>query len=249
VLLEALPNVLPPYTPSLQQAARRQLEKLGVEVRTGAKVTAIDAEGVTVGGERIASRTVLWGAGVAASPLARTLGAPLDRAGRVEVLPDLTIPGHPEIAVVGDLAAAKRGDGKPVPGVAPAAIQAGDHAARNVIRALAGKPPVPFRYLDKGMLATIGRAAAVGQIGPVKFTGLLAWLTWLFVHIFFLIGFRNRVAVVLQWGWSYLTFKRGARLITDTAEQWRFIADQRLPAPPDGRRPGRVAAPQQPAAT
>jgi NADH dehydrogenase len=140
-----------------------------------------------------------------------------------------------------------------VPGVAPAALQEGTHAARNVLRALAGEPRTPFRYRDKGMLATIGRAAAVAQVGRVRFSGLTAWLTWLFVHIFFLIGFRNRVAVVLQWAWSYLTFKRGARLITDTAEQWRFIADQRGPAPPDAGAPaprvdGRTA-PQQPAAT
>ena len=235
VLLEALPHVLPPYVAPLQAAARRQLERLGVEVRTGAKVTAIDAGGVTAGGERIASRTVLWGAGVAASPLARALGAPLDRAGRVEVLPALTVPGHPEVAVVGDLAAARQADGALVPGVAPAAIQAGAHAARNVVRTLAGRPRAAFRYRDKGMLATIGRAAAVAQIGPLRFSGLTAWLTWLFVHILFLIGFRNRVAVVLEWAWSYLTFKRGARLITETAEQWRFIAEERAPAPPDAR--------------
>jgi NADH dehydrogenase len=240
VLVEALPGVLPPYLPALQEAARRQLTRLGVEVRTGARVTAIDAGGVTVGGERIASRTVLWGAGVAASPLARTLGAPLDRAGRVEVLPDLTVPGHPEIAVAGDLAAVRGPDGRAVPGVAPAAIQAGAHAARNVLRAVRGEPRVAFRYRDKGMLATIGRAAAVGQVGPLRLTGLAAWLTWLLVHIYFLIGFRNRVAVLLQWAWSYLTWKRGARLITDTAEQWRLLAGRpgHPPREPwDGRAP------------
>ncbi len=233
VLLEALPDVLPPYAPPLQESARRQLERLGVEVRTGAKVTAIDDDGVTAGRERISARTVLWGAGVSASPLGRLLGVQVDRAGRVEVLPALSIPGHPEVAVAGDLAAIRQEDGSLVPGVAPAAIQAGRHAARNVKRALAGEPPLPFRYVDKGMLATIGRAAGVADVRGLRFSGLTAWLLWLFVHIFFLIGFRNRVAVILQWAWSYLTWRRGARLITDTAEQWRLIADRRAAAPPD----------------
>jgi NADH:ubiquinone reductase (H+-translocating) len=233
ILVEALPSVLPPYPPRLQDAARRQLEGLGVEVRTGAKVTRIDDQGVTVGDERIAARTVLWGAGVAASPLAATIGATRDRAGRVEVLPDLTVPGHPEIAVIGDLALARGPDGKPVPGVAPAAIQEGEHAARNVVRMLRGEPRLAFRYRDKGSLATIGRAAGVAHIGRLQFSGFPAWLAWLLVHVFFLIGFRNRVAVILQWAWSYFTFSRGARLITDTAEQWRYIADRRAPPPPE----------------
>jgi NADH dehydrogenase len=224
VLVEAMPEVLPLYATPLRVSARRQLERLGVEVRSGVRVTAIDEESVTAGAERIPSRTVLWGAGVSASPLGRALGAGLDRAGRVEVLPDLTVPGHPEIAVVGDLAAVRQADGSLVPGVAPAAIQAGKQAARNVLRALAGEPLLAFRYRDKGMLATIGRAAAVADIRGLRLSGLLAWLLWLFVHIFFLIGFRNRVAVILQWGWSYLTFRRGARLITDTAEHWRLAA-------------------------
>jgi len=251
VLLEAAQSVLPPYPRRLQEAARRQLTRLGVEVRTGAKVTRIDEEGVTAGGERIEARTVLWGAGVAASPLARTLGVKLDRAGRVEVLPDLTVPGHAEIAVVGDLAAIRREDGTLVPGLAPAAIQEGEHAARNIVRALRGEPRLPFRYRDKGSLATIGRAAAVGQVGRLQLSGLLAWLAWLLVHIYFLIGFRNRVAVILQWAWSYLTYKRGARLITDTAERWRYAAEGRAPAPP-GAGPARVGGsgaerPEQPA--
>jgi NADH dehydrogenase len=253
VLLEALPHVLPPYAPPLQESARRQLQRLGGEVRTAAKVSAIDGDGVTAGGERIPSRTVLWGAGVAASPLGRALGARLDRAGRVEVLPDLTLPGHPEVAVAGDLAAVRQPNGTPVPGVAPAAIQAGAHAAGNVLRELAGERPLPFRYRDKGMLATIGRAAGVADIRGLRFSGLAAWLLWLFVHIFFLIGFRNRVAVLLQWAWSYMTWRRGARLITDTAEQWRFIADQRQAAPPDhasaGTRGVLDAPPEQPAAS
>ncbi len=159
-------------------------------------------------------RTVVWAAGVAASPLARTLGVPLDRAGRVLVEPDLTIPGHPEIYVIGDLAHIEV-DGGLVPGVAPAALQAGRHAAQNIRRALSGQPRLPFRYVDKGMLATIGRGAAVAKIGPIKAKGLVAWLLWLFVHIYFLIGFRNRLLVMFQWAWSYITFDRGARLITE----------------------------------
>ncbi len=236
VLIEAAPRVLPPYPERLSAAARRQLERLGVEVRTGSRVTGIDGEGVMAGGERIAARTVLWGAGVAASPLGRALGAPLDRAGRVKVRPDLSVPGNPEIFVVGDLAAVELEEGSLVPGVAPAAIQEGRHAARNALRLLRGEPLRPFHYRDRGTLATVGRAAAVARIGRLQFSGLPAWLAWLFVHIYFLVGFRNRVAVVLQWAWSYLTFRRGARLITDTAEQWRFIADRRAPPPPDQPR-------------
>ena len=213
ILIEGAPRVLPPYPEDLSEAARRQLVKLGVEVHTGAMVTAIDSEGAVVGSERIPARTVIWAAGVAASPLARSLGVPLDRAGRVLVEPDLSVPGHPEIFVVGDLAATKS-DGKPVPGVAPAAIQEGRHTAKNITREIRGLGRLPFRYRDKGSLATIGRAAAVADLGRVKFTGLIAWLAWLVVHIYYLIGFKNRVLVLLQWAWSYLTSKRGARLIT-----------------------------------
>ena len=193
---------------------------------------------MSLGAERLPARTVLWAAGVAASPLARTLGAPLDRAGRVLVNADLSIPGHPEVFVVGDLAASP--DATPVPGVAPAAMQEGRHAARNVARALRGEPALPFRYRDKGLMATIGRAAAVARIGRVELSGLVAWLAWLLVHIFFLIGFRNRVAVMLQWAWSYLTYKRGARLITDTSERWRLEAERHAGAPavPPGPRQG-----------
>ncbi|HEY6003021.1 MAG TPA: NAD(P)/FAD-dependent oxidoreductase [Anaeromyxobacter sp.] len=229
VVVEAAPRVLPAYPEKLSAAAREQLARLGVEVRTGAKVTAIDEGGVSVGEERVEARTVLWAAGVAASPLARSLGAPLDRAGRVQVRPDLSVPGHPEIYVTGDLAAVEDRGGGLVPGVAPAAIQAGRHAARAIAGAVRGEAIPPFRYRDKGMLATIGRAAAVARIGRLQFSGLAAWLAWLLVHIFFLIGFRNRVAVILEWAWSYLTFKRGARLITETAEQWRLVAERRAP--------------------
>jgi len=225
ILLEGAPRVLPPYPEDLSEAAKRQLIKLGVEVHTGAQVTSIDGEGAVIGSQRIPARTVIWAAGVAASPLARSLGVPLDRAGRVVVEQDLSVPGHPEIFVVGDLAAVKS-DGKPVPGVAPAAIQEGRHAALNIAREIRGLGRLPFRYRDKGSLATIGRAAAVADLGRVKFTGLIAWLAWLVVHIFYLIGFRNRVLVLLEWAWSYLTTQRGARLITG------FPADEEVLAPP-----------------
>ena len=222
LLVEGLPRVLPAMPEDLSRAAEAQLRALGVEVRTGARVTAIDGESVTLGDERIAARTVLWGAGVAASPLARALGAPLDASGRIRVHPDLTLPGHPEIQVVGDLARLARADGTLVPGVAPAAIQEGRHAARNIARALRGEPKAAFAYFDKGLLATVGRGHAVGAVGPFHLTGTLAWLAWLFVHLLFLVGFRNRLAVFLQWVWSYATFGRGARLIVDTARRWQY---------------------------
>jgi NADH dehydrogenase len=213
LLLEGASRVLPPYPPGLSESARKQLEALGVEVQTGRVVTAIDDQGVCVGPERVAARTVLWAAGVAASPLARSLGAPLDRAGRVLVEPDLTLPGHPDVYVIGDLASIEQ-DGRPVPGVAPAAMQMAAHTARNVVRTLRGQPREPFHYIDKGSLATIGRAAAVADLGRLKLSGLVAWLAWLFIHLFFLIGFRNRYLVLVQWAWSYFTYDRGARLIT-----------------------------------
>jgi len=186
-------------------------------------VTGIDAEGVSIGGERLAARTVLWAAGVRASGLAATLGVPLDRAGRVQVERDLSLPGHPEAFVVGDLCAFLQ-DGKLVPGVAPAAMQEGDHAARNVQRQIAGEQNLPFDYWDKGSLATIGRASAVAEIGWFRLSGLLAWLAWLSIHIVFLIGFRNRVLVLFEWGWAYVTNQRGARLITEHVyERWKAL--------------------------
>jgi NADH dehydrogenase len=214
ILVEASPRVLGAYSDDLSEAARKQLEKLGVTVWTGVEVTGIDADGVWIGPERIRAHTVIWAAGVAASPLALTLGAPLDRAGRVLVNPELTIPGRDDVYVIGDLAHVEI-DGALVPGVAPAAMQQGEHAAANIIRALRGQERLPYRYVDKGMLATIGRGAAVAKVGPIKASGLLAWLLWLFVHILFLIGFRNRLVVMIQWAWSYFTFDRGARLITE----------------------------------
>jgi len=244
VLLEGADRLLTAFDPRLSAAARRDLERLGVEVHTGALVTGIDPRGVTVGEERYEARTVLWAAGVQAAPVARTLGAPLDRAGRVVVEPDLSVPGHPEIFVVGDLASVRRADGRPVPGVAPAALQQGRHAARNVLRTLKGEPRRPFAYFDKGSLATIGRARAVAEFAGLRITGLLAWLAWLFVHVWFLIGFRNRAAVVLQWAWTYLTFGRGSRLIVETSTEARLRA-RGVVAPPDldALQPARDQAP------
>ena len=215
VLLDALDRVLPPFPEELSAKARVLLEKRGVEVKTGAKVTNIDAGGVDLeGGERYEARTVLWAAGVKASPLGRCLGADLDRGGRVIVNADLSVPGRPEVFVVGDLAAVRR-DGGWVPGMAPGAIQEGRHAAANVRRLLAGEPTRPFEYFDKGMLATIGRSSAVAAIGRLRFAGFFAWVLWLFVHILYLIGFRNRIAVLFEWTWAYLTFQRSARVILD----------------------------------
>ncbi|MCA9755598.1 MAG: NAD(P)/FAD-dependent oxidoreductase [Candidatus Eisenbacteria bacterium] len=211
VLIEGAPHVLPAYPEKLSESARRQLEGLGVDVRTGSLVSQIDEQGVTLdSGERIEAATVLWGAGVTASPLAKALGAPLDRAGRVVVAPDLSLPDHPNVFVVGDLASIPG-----VPGVAPAAMQQGRHAARQIGRDIAGLPRTDFVYRDKGSLATIGRARAVADIGSARFSGLPAWLAWMAIHIFFLIGFRNRLLVLFSWAWSYVTFHRGARIITN----------------------------------
>lgn len=212
LLLEAGPRVLSSFPESLSEKARKQLQKLGVEVRTGVPVATIDGEGVQLGEERIAARTVLWAAGVAASPLARDLGVPLDRAGRVIVQPDLTVPGYPEIFIAGDLASLQY-DGKPVPGVAPAAKQMGRHVAQTIHARLQGRAPTPFRYRDFGNLATIGRMAAVVDLHGFKFSGLLAWWFWLAAHVFFLIGFRNRMVVMIDWAQAYWSYQRSARII------------------------------------
>jgi NADH dehydrogenase len=212
VLIEAGPRILPAYPDALSRKAQAQLEALGVQVWTGSPVTGLDAASVAIGADRLAARTVVWAAGVEGSPLARSLGADLDRAGRVRVAPDLTLPGHPNVFVIGDLASVMP-DGKAVPGVAPAAVQMGEHAAANVSRALRGEPLLPFRYRDKGMLATIGRRRAVAVLGALRLSGLAAWLAWLGIHIFFLIGFRNRLVVMLTWAWAYATYDRSARLI------------------------------------
>ncbi|WP_290891006.1 NAD(P)/FAD-dependent oxidoreductase [Arenimonas sp.] len=216
-LVEAGPRVLASMPESLSEATRRQLSALGVEVHTGAPVTAIDAAGVDVGGTRIAARTVLWAAGVAASPLGRQLGLDTDRAGRVPVAADLSLPAHPEVFVVGDLASVASG-GRPVPGVAPAAKQMGAHAAAVIRDRLRGAPGQPFRYRDYGNLATIGRMAAVVHFGRLKLSGLLAWWFWLVAHLFFLIGFRNRIIVLVNWAWSYWTYQRHARIIVGRAQ-------------------------------
>jgi len=208
VLVEGTSRVLPPYPPELSAKAQLQLERLGVTVWPGRMVTGIDAEGVSLGAERIACKTVIWAAGVASSPLGAMLGAPLDRAGRVKVAADLTVPGHPEIFVAGDLASVEG-----VPGIAPAAKQMGRHAARNVLQLLAGRPTVPFRYRDYGQLATIGRNAAVVVMGKLKLSGFSAWLVWLVAHIYFLINFRNRIVVMIDWAWAYWTYQRHARII------------------------------------
>jgi NADH dehydrogenase len=217
LLVEGKERVLPTYPPELSRKAQRQLEHLGVEVMTNAVVTSLSEKEVRIGDATVPTRTVLWAAGVQASPLARTLGVPLDRAGRVVVEADLSIPEHPNVFVVGDLAASKQKDGSFVPGVAQGAIQGGGHAAKNIERTLAGKPRLPFRYNDKGSLATLGRAAAVGTIKGVKLSGFVAWFAWLAIHILFLIGFRNRFLVISEWAWAYFTAQRGARLITGGA--------------------------------
>jgi NADH dehydrogenase len=212
-LVEAGPRLLPSMPETLSEKTRLQLQRLGVEVHTGAPVTAIDGGGVDIGGRRLASRTVLWAAGVAASPMGRRLGVDTDRAGRVPVTEDLTVPGHPDIFVVGDLAAMARPDGRPVPGVAPAAKQMGAHAARVIRDRLRGRTTPPFRYRDYGNLATIGRMAAVVDLRGFRFWGLPAWWFWLIAHLFFLIGFRNRLIVLVNWAWSYWTYQRHARII------------------------------------
>jgi NADH dehydrogenase len=213
ILVEGTERVLMAYVPELSEKARRQLIALGVEVRTGATVTNIDNGGVSLGDEHVAARTVLWAAGVTGSRLGRTLGVPLDRANRVVVNPDLTVPGHAEAYVIGDLASLMQ-DGTLVPGVAPAAMQEAHHAAKNILRSIRRETTLPFRYHSKGSLATIGRKAAVAQLGPLKLSGVIAWLAWLFIHVMFLIGFRNRFMVVFQWAWSFVSYDRGARLIT-----------------------------------
>ncbi|HKI26519.1 MAG TPA: NAD(P)/FAD-dependent oxidoreductase [Candidatus Sulfotelmatobacter sp.] len=221
LLIEGGPRVLPVYPEDLSRSAEEQLRHLGVEVRTSTMVNQIEPGAVHFGEVRLPAAVILWAAGVAASPLGKALGVPVDRAGRVTVQPDLSIPGHAEVFVIGDLAAAKDEHGKMLPGVAPVAIQQGRYVAklirREIEEAAQGRGQGvrhPFHYWDKGSLATIGRAAAVADFGKIHISGFVAWLSWLFVHIFFLIGFRNRLLVFIQWAWSYVTYERGARLIT-----------------------------------
>jgi NADH dehydrogenase len=205
-----------------------QLEELGVEVRTGMTVERIDASGVVVGDETLPAGTVLWGAGVRPSPLGRALGAPLDRSGRVIVNDDCSLPGHRELFVIGDMAAfTPRGGTEALPGISPVAIQQGRAVARNIVRDLAGEPREPFRYFDKGFMATIGRARAVARLGSLRMSGLIAWLAWVFVHLMYLVGFRNRLAVFTNWIWAYVISRHGARVITGRATATP-------PAPPPG---------------
>jgi NADH:ubiquinone reductase (H+-translocating) len=214
LLLEGGPTVLSAFPEDLRAAAHRDLERLGVDVRTGTLVTRIGPGLVQVGEERIEADTVLWAAGVAASPLGVSLGAPVDRVGRVLIQPDLTIPGHPDVFVIGDLASLAGPDGRPLPGVAQVAMQMGVHAARNIVRATEGQPLRPFIYRNLGDMATIGRASAVANLPGMRLKGWIGWLAWLFVHILNLIGFRNRLVVMVQWIWSYFSYQRAIRLIT-----------------------------------
>jgi NADH dehydrogenase len=214
ILLEGGPRVLPAYAEDLSRSAEKQLRHLGVEVHTSTLVTGMEPSAVLMGEKRLPASVMLWAAGVAASSLGKKLGVPVDRAGRVLVEPDLSVPNHPEVFVIGDLAALKDKNGKWLPGVAPVALQEGKFAARSIAHDLKGQPRKTFHYFDKGNLATIGRSAGIAQFGKVHISGVIAWLSWLFVHIFFLIGFRNRVLVFIQWAWSYFTYERGARLIT-----------------------------------
>jgi len=220
VLLEGGPRVLPAYAEDLSRSAQDQLQRLGVEVHTSTMVNQIEAGAVHFSDTRLEAAVILWAAGVAASPLGKQLGQPVDRAGRVLVNPDLSLPDHPEVFVIGDLAALKDEHGKMLPGVAPVAIQQGQFVAKVIREELSSpqKTRPSFHYWDKGSLATIGRAAAVAEFGKIHISGFMAWLSWLFVHIFFLIGFQNRLLVFIQWAWSYVTYERGARLITGSTD-------------------------------
>jgi NADH dehydrogenase len=224
ILIEGEPRLLAAYPEDLSASARKQLEDLGVEVRTSTRATKLTEAGVQIGDEFIPCRVKIWAAGNNASFVGKTLGVPVDRAGRVIVNDDLTIPGHPEVQVIGDLANFPHQTGQPLPGISPVAMQEGRHAARNVLAMTRGRKPQRFRYWDKGTMATIGRNKAVADLRFMHLSGLPAWLAWLFVHIVFLVGFRNRLVVLFQWAWAYLTFDKGARLITRN-----FQSEQRPP--------------------
>jgi len=234
VLVEGGERLLAAYDEDLSERAREQLEALGVEVRLNSLVTRIELGAVHVGEERIPAYPVVWAAGVAASPLGRKLGVPTDRMGRVQVERDLSVPGHPEVFVIGDLASITHQTGKPLPGVAQVAMQGGRAAAHNIVRTLYGERREPFHYRDKGSMATIGRAKAIAEIGRIRLSGLVAWLAWLLIHIAFLVSFRNRVAVLLAWAWSYLTWQRGARLITGEVRPDNVLRKLGLQTPSEG---------------
>jgi NADH dehydrogenase len=227
LLVEAGPRVLPTFAPEVSESALRQLQNLKVEVLLNSTVTRLAEGEVDINQQVIPTRTVVWAAGNKASPLAAMLGGAVDRQGRVVVNKDLTVNGHPEIQAIGDMISTTFAGGKPVPGVSPAAMQAGVHAAKNILRQLRGEPTVPWEYFDKGSMATIGRNAAVAEIGPFKFGGLLAWAAWVFVHLLFLMGFRNRSAVFLQWVWAYLSYGKGARLISGPVGKWGELPGER----------------------
>jgi len=218
VLIEAGPRILPSYSEKSSENAAAELRRLRVEVRAGEPVTAVDETGLVAGGRHIEAGTVLWAAGVAASRVGSCLGAPVDKNGRVVVEPDLTVPGHPEIFVIGDLALFTHQGGKPLPGVSPVAMQQGRHVARSIRHRLAGRAASPFRYLDKGSMAVVGRSAAIAELLGLKLRGFPAWIAWSMLHIFYLIGFRNRFIVMFEWAWAYVTYQRGARLITGNLE-------------------------------
>lgn len=215
ILVQSGPHLLNTFPEELSEHARQDLMHLGVEVRTDSRVTSIDANGVMIGETRIPAKTVFWAAGVQGSPLTKTMDVELDSAGRVHVLPDLSIPGAPDSFAVGDIAHLKLPDGSILPGLAPAAIQTGRTAAENVLASVRGKPRKPFRYLDKGSMATIGKRRAIAKAGKLEMTGYIAWVAWLFVHLVYLVGFKNRVSVLMQWIWSYIFARRSARLITE----------------------------------
>jgi NADH dehydrogenase len=221
ILIEAGPRILPTFPEALAAKAEGMLRKLGVEVRLGAAVTAVDATAVTLKNETVRSRTTLWAAGNAASPMLKSIGATLDRAGRVLIRPDLTIEGHPEVFVIGDAAALVGTDGKMLPALAPVAIQQGRHAARNIMNSSAGHPYLDFHYKDRGSMTAIGRSRAIADFGKIRVSGLVAWILWVFVHIYMLIGFRSRTIVMFEWAVAYFTDRRGARLITGDLERRR----------------------------
>ncbi len=227
MLIEAGPRVLASFSEKLAKRAARDLERMGVQIWTSSRVTGVSAEGVQLGTEALRAATVLWAAGVAPSSLGKTLGVPLDRVGRVVVEADLSVKGFPYLFVIGDQACSTGEDGQALPGLAPVAIQQGRWAARNILADLAGRPRKPFKYYDKGQMATIGRMKAVAQTKTLQFAGLLAWLAWLVVHIYYLIGFKNRLFVLFDWAWAYVTFNRGARLIVQ--KEWRSYPPTELP--------------------